>query len=201
MDLWTDLDDLHDWIWTELETAATDRKHALRTANIATAGFDEPRMRTVVLRGASRSMRHLAFHSDRRAEKIAELRANERIAWHWWNPDTSVQLRLRGHATIHTDDAVADQMWAAEPANSLDLYLKSQTPGTPADTPTDGLAEHVQEGDLTRDDVAPGRAHFAVIRSVIDHIDAVHLNREEHQRARFEWEESEKRWEKDWLIP
>jgi hypothetical protein len=36
---------------------------------------------------------------------------------------------------------------------------------------------------------------------VIDHIDAVHLNREEHQRARFMWHEAEKRWDKDWLIP
>jgi 3-hydroxyisobutyrate dehydrogenase len=126
---------------------------------------------------------------------------NDRIAWHWWNPDMSVQLRMRGHATVHTDDTVADQMWAEEPANGLDLYLKSQTPGTPTETPTDGLPEHAKGGDLTRDDIAPGRAHFAVIRSVIDHIDAVHLNREEHQRARFMWHEAEKRWDKDWLIP
>lgn len=201
MELWTDLDDLLNWIWTELETAASDRTHPLRTANVATAGFDEPKVRTVVLRGASRGGRHLAFHSDRRAEKVADLRANDRVAWHSWNPDTSVQLRLRGHATVHTDDAVADQMWAEESPGSLGLYLKPQTPGTPTDASTDGLPEHAKEGDLTQEDVAPGRVHFAVVRSVIDHIDAVHLNREEHQRARFEWLESEKRWEKSWLIP
>lgn len=198
---WTDLDDLLNWIWSHVEAAASNRDHPMRTPALATAGFEEPQVRTVVLRQADRAARHMAFHSDRRAQKIAEIRANDRIAWHVWNTEESVQLRLRGHATVHTKDTVADEMWMAESPRSLALYLKDRPPASLADEPVDGLPDHAKPGSLTREDISAGRVHFAAVRTVIDHIDALHLRRDRHQRARFRWDGADQAWDADWLIP
>jgi pyridoxine/pyridoxamine 5'-phosphate oxidase len=201
MQSWTDLDDVLDLVWKHVEAGATDPAHPFRTPSFATAGQGQPQVRTVVLRAASRAEREISFHSDRRAEKIDEIRANDRIAWHAWDPERSLQIRLRGHATVHTSDTVADAMWEAEPPESLGHYLKETSPATPIEAPGDGLPDDFHEGNLTANDVAPGRPNFAVIRTVIDEIDALHLQRGNHQRAVFRWNEPENSFDGDWLVP
>lgn len=201
MERWSDLDDVLDLVWTYVEHGASDSKHPFRTPTFVTAGQGEPNVRTVVLREVARAERRLAFHSDRRARKIADIQRNPRVAWHTWDPERSLQIRLSGRAHIHTQDRVAQAMWEEEPPESLDLYLKSTTPGTQSDQPTDGLPDAAKTETLTRDDVEPGRENFAVIRTVIDDIDALRLGRDIHQRAQFAWDSSLERFSGNWVIP
>lgn len=201
MDSWTDLNDVLELVWKHLEAGAVDPDHPFRTPTFGTAGHDQPQLRTVVLRTAQHSTRSLSFHSDRRADKIEEIRANERIAWHLWIPAQSLQVRLRGHATIHTDDAVADEMWEAEPPESLGHYLKEDPPATLIENPVDELPDAFHEGTLTEDEVAAGRSNFAVVRTVIDEIDALNLHRGNHQRALFKWDTEANAFGGSWLVP
>jgi len=201
MKRYDDLDTVQARVWRRLSTAAAEPGHPYRTLTFGTTKDDTPRLRTVVLRQVHRPARRLAFHSDRRAQKIDDVRATGRIAWQGWDPETAEQVRLGGTATIHTDDAVADAMWADQDPGSLDVYVSPAAPGTPINDPDEGIDPSVAEGPVTRAEVESGRSHFAVVRTVIDEIDWLHLHPEGHVRARFEYEPEAEGSEGTWIAP
>jgi len=201
MDRFEDLDTVETRIWRRLSTAADEPGHPYRTLTFGTTQQDTPRLRTVVLRQVQRSARRLACHSDRRAQKVDDIRATGRVAWQGWDPDSAEQVRLGGTATIHTDDAVADAMWADQDPGSLDVYVRPAAPGTPIDDPKAGVDRSGTGGPLTRADVEPGRPYFAVVRTVIDEIDWLHLHPEGHYRARFEYDPDDGTVDGTWIVP
>lgn len=206
MDRFSELDALLDHIWEYVHAAGRDRSHPFRLPTLATAGPDAPNLRTVVLRRVSPETRTLAFHSDRRANKIGEIRASDRIAWHGWDPERSQQIRLHGSATVHVEDEYASEMWEEEaPANKA-LYVKSPPPGTPQDAPNSGMPDALDgalagQADVTEQDVAEGYVNFAAVRTVIDEIYFLHLDPEGHYRARFTWNEADGVFDGQWVVP
>lgn len=201
MDRYTDLDTVLDRVWKRIEHAAENAHSPSRILTFGTVQRDHPHLRSVVLRSAAREERRLSFHSDRRAGKVGDIQAHDRIAWHGWDPDTSEQIRLRGTASVHTDDTVADEMWEAQEPASLVVYPRPSAPGTPLDAPDDGLQASVKEEPITRADVADGRQYFAVVRTVIDEIDWLHLHPEGHYRARFRFDAARQAFEGTWIVP
>jgi pyridoxine/pyridoxamine 5'-phosphate oxidase len=203
MERFTDLDALIDHVWSYAGDAGSDSQHPFRTPAFGTAGIDPPNLRTVVIRHVDPADRVVAFHSDRRAGKIGEIRAHDRIAWHGWDPERSQQILLHGTASVHTSDAFADRLWEQGAPQELKLYVRPKTPGTPLDEPGDGLADSLKEadaeGELTREDVAPGRRYFAAIRTVIDEVFFLHLHPDGHYRARFRHEDDG--WDGEWIVP
>jgi pyridoxine/pyridoxamine 5'-phosphate oxidase len=201
MERYTSLETVLSRVWRRLERAAEESSRPFRTLAFGTARDGQAHLRTVVLRMAAREKRRLAFHTDRRAQKVEDVRAHDRIAWHGWDPESSEQVRLHGAATVHTDDDVADAMWTDQSPRSLAVYPRPTAPGTPLDTPDDGLQASVQEEPITREDVAAGRPYFAVVRTVIDEIDWLHLHPEGHYRARFRFDPDRQRFEGTWVVP
>jgi len=201
MDRYTELDAVLDRVWDRIETAAEDAGHAFRTLTFGTVHEAAPRLRTVVLRTADREERRLAFHTDRRSQKVEDVRSHDRIAWHGWDADALEQVRLRGTGQVHVDDAVTKELWDKQSPRSLAVYPKSPAPGAPIDGPRDGSADSVQSEPVTRADVAEGKQHFAVIRTVIDEIDWLHLHAEGHYRAQFQFEPSMQAFEGTWVVP
>ena len=201
MDRYTDLDALFDRVWRRLERAADASDHPFHTPTFGTVQDGQPHLRTVVLRTVDTDERVLAFHTNRHSQKVAALEMGSRIAWHGWDAEAREQVRLRGTATVHTDDAVADAMWTDQPPRSLAVYLHIEPPGTPLDAPGDGLQASVKERPLSREAVAEGRSHFAVVRTVIDDIDWLHLHPEGHYRAHFQFEEERQTFAGTWVVP
>jgi len=202
MKRYTDLDEVYDRVWRELTAAADASDHPFRILTFGTASSDgAPHLRSVVTRLVDPSARALAFHTDRRAQKVEDLRTDARVAWHGWRPDTSEQVRLRGRATVHLDDDVAAKMWENQDPESLVVYARREASGTPVESPDDGLIDAVGSEPIGRDDVAEGRRHFAVVRTAVDLIDWLHLHPDGHYRARFRLGEEGKEREQTWLIP
>lgn len=201
MDRYTDLGVVLDRVWHRLGQAAAASGHPFRTLTFGTSQNNQPHLRTVVLRETDREKRLLAFHTDRRSQKVADLEGGSRIAWRGWDPETREQVRLRGTGTVHTDDKVADAMWEGQPPRSLAVYPKPPAPGTPIEGPDDGAEASVGERPITREDVAEGRPYFAVIRTVIDEVDWLHLHPEGHYRAQFQFRPVEDRFEGTWVVP
>ena len=201
MDRYIDLNTVLNRVWQRLERAANDSKHPFRTLTFGTAQDGQPHLRTVILREVAPSERRLAFHTNRHSQKVADLEANSRIAWRGWDPDTREQVRLRGSSTVHTDDAVAEAMWESQPPRSLAVYPHTEPPGTPLDAPGDALKASVRERPLRREDVADGRPHFAVVRTVVDQIDWLHLHPEGHYRARYQFAPEQEQFEGTWVVP
>lgn len=201
MDRFERLDPVFEHIWQRLTAAAGTPEHAWGTMSFSTVGGGAPHVRTVALREVDPESRVLAFHSDRRAQKVADIRTSSQVAWLGWDADGREQVRLRGRATVHRDDAVADHMWSTEDPASLGHYRRTVRPGAPVDEPTDGRPFLDASEPVTRDDVAEGRQHFAAIRTIIDEIDWVHLHAEGHYRAQFSFEPSTGAFKKTWVIP
>lgn len=200
MDRFQNLDAVRHHVWDRLTLAAEEPGAAWRTPTFGTVNEGGPDLRTVVLRETVPEKRRLAFHTARQSEKVAAIREDSRIAWHAWDPETVEQVRLYGSATVHVDDAVADAMWASQDPASLAVHARTTEPGTPLDAPEDGLADAVQSEPITRADVDAGREHFAVVRTVIDAMDWLHLHPEGHYRAQFHYD-ADGEVEGQWVAP
>lgn len=201
MDRFSHLDEVLEHVWAVLNRAASDPDHALCRLTFATAHAGTPNLRTVVLREAEPEERRLSFHTDRRSKKVEEVRNSAQIAWHGWDPDSLQQFRLYGSATVHRDDAVAARLWDTEEPEALTHYLRPDATGTPVEAPDDGLPPRAHEESLSREDVAAGRQHFAVVRTRIDRIDWLHLHPEGHYRATFQYLPEEQAFDGQWVVP
>ena len=120
----------------------------------------------------------LRFHTDRRPLKFASLATRPRVALHAYDPAAKVQVRLRGTATLHTNDAIADAAWATSRPISRVCYAQGPAPGSLLETPRLPL---IQTG--TDEDV--GRQNFAAVVITVDGLEWLYLLVHGHRRALF----------------
>ena len=183
------LDDVLTHAFAMLSRGVADRRSPFRSPAFVTAGLDgAPQVRTVVLRGFEPAVRTLRMHSDRRAEKIAELARDPRAAVHVYDAQGALQLRLAGEAVVSTDDAVADDAWRKTPEGARAVYAGAITPGSPIAAPA--------EGGVAGPDP---RVNFAVIRFTLHELEWLHLKASGHRRAHFSWRGDAPR--ATWLAP
>lgn len=182
--------------WARLVRGAADRRSALHTVQVATGGPEGPRVRTVVLRGADPAARQVRFHTDLRSGKIEALAAEPRVELCGYDPRAKIQLRLRGVATVHRADGVADAAWAATGAGSRLCYRAPLGPGTALDAPGEAdpvaASRHPADPDM-------GRAVFSAITVQVATLEWLYLAARGHRRAAFDW--SGDGWRGRWLAP
>ncbi len=191
----TALNDIHAAIWKALAAGAGPQRSPLTMWQAATNGIGAaagmPQVRTVVLRDADQQGDTVSFHTDMRSAKVAELRADPRIAMTGLDLGNFVQIRLEGRAQICADEAERRAVWNAARPHTLILYRTPFAPGTPLDAPEAG---HVQEPGS--DD---GYANFCVIRVVLDKLEYLDISPEGHQRAVFLRKGDD--WHGAWIAP
>ncbi|NNJ26475.1 pyridoxamine 5'-phosphate oxidase family protein [Alienimonas chondri] len=190
-----DLDAILADLWERLGDGAARSKPAFHLPTLCTvrAGEDrpEPTARTVVLRHAERgggaaNGGEIGCHTDARGAKVAELRANPRAAWVFYDPAARLQVRATGASRVLTDGPVVDAAWEATPPSARRCYLAPLVPGVETDGPEPNVPPAVRKRDPTPEESAPGRANFAVLRTDVDRIDWLHLHHAGHLRAVFE---------------
>ncbi|MEC4986156.1 MAG: pyridoxamine 5'-phosphate oxidase family protein [Oscillatoria sp. PMC 1076.18] len=187
-------------MWEEVELGAKQAEHPYHAPSFATLGKEGVNLRTVILRVVEKESRTLLFHSDRRAGKIKDIINNSRISWLFWNPSNKQQVRFCGEAKLHFDDELANYLWNNSSPQSLKLYVKPIAPNTIVAEPSSGLVKEIATANLTNlKQVAAGRENFAVIETVINKIDFLHLHSEGSYRAVFRWKEGE--FKGNWIIP
>jgi|GEM_PF-37383 len=176
--------------WARLEWGAGDRHHPYHLATLATAGVgDGAAARTVVLRAADGATRELVCHTDARSPKCEAVRADPRTSWLFYDPGSRVQIRVRAHAAVHTDDVFAEARWRASALTSRRCYLAPRAPGAAVagSAPDPNLPESVRGRVPTEEEAEPGRVHFAAIRARVTELEWLHLRHDGHRRARFAW--------------
>ena len=182
--------------WARLLAGARGRADPFHQGVLSTLSDTGPQARYVVLRAVSADEGRVAFHTDARSPKLAELRADPRIAWTFFGHGE--QLRLAGTVTLHADDAPADAAWAALRRLSRRTYAVPRAPGTPVPLPDDagapGLDAPVDEATL-----AAARANFVLARVRIGSLDWLSLAATGHRRAAFR--RTPDGWQGDWLAP
>lgn len=185
-------------IWRRLEVAAHTPDATFRLAALGTTGLDQScSVRTIVLRAVDPLGRRLYCHTDRRSPKLAELQADPRATWLFYDPAERVQLRITSRVTIHLDDAIAEARWLATGLDGRRAYLAPAAPGTPCAAAYVNLPEHVRTRLPTEAESAAGRPHFAVLAGAVQTLDWYYLHPEGHLRLRFAWRGDAVEW--TWL--
>lgn len=184
-------DDVLVSIWSRLQEGSCRSDHPFHLAGVASLNeILGVTLRTMVLRKTDPETRSLMFHTDRRSHKFADLLQDPALACLFYDPRTRVQIRIQARATLHTQDAVAQEQWKTLPDHSRLLYAFALPPGTESDSPLITPA---------RVSMNQARDHFAVIVAHVDSIEWLYLHPESHQRLRFTWQD-----EKVihcWLVP
>lgn len=93
--------------WARICAAADDITHPMRLVTLCTVdrhGAADGRL--MILRGADRESARLWLHADPGSSKLDQIRATPGVCLVAWDPRDGVQLRIFGHATTHTQDAM-----------------------------------------------------------------------------------------------
>lgn len=189
------LHDIEAAAWNKLADAAQEPRSGYRYLTLCSIDADlRPQARTVVLRCVDRSVRDLAFHTDIRSPKWAELMSNPQATVLGYCAETRTQLRLAGTATlfpIGTDRA--DKAWSTLPPWTRGTYAG----GPPGDERAfDAPAEIVVpsgEGD--------GHNVFGVVTFRATSLDWFQLRRQDNRRAKFQYAETGDLVSGQWINP
>lgn len=188
--------------WELLSEGATDRHSPLHTPAVATiTAAGTPSQRIMVLRESFPASRRLRFNTDSRASKVADIGLGGAVSVLGYHPDAKVQLRLAGTAVVQSAGSEADAAWAQASLYGQRCYLVEPAPGQAVDAPTSGLEPALEGVKPTPEQVAPARAHFAVLLVEVQTIEWLYLAHDGHRRSIFDWDPDRNRWDGRWLVP
>ncbi len=187
-----------DTVWTLLADGQRLRQSPFHQGVLGTSTPRGPSVRYVVLRRVDRDRGVLAFHTDRRSEKWAELQRDPRVSLCFHGQ--GVQVRAEGRAELHTDDEDAELQWQRTGLMSRRAYLCDPGPGGVLSAPDSGLPAHLVKDRPTEAESAAGRANFAVVTVPLQRLEWLHLAFDGHRRARFE-RVGQGPWRGAWLVP
>lgn len=191
------LDDVWASAWSLLQQGQKQRQHSFHQGVLATMSARGPAARYVVLRGVDRERGVLAFHTDARSPKLAEILAMPKVSWCFHGQH--VQLRLRGAASVHRNDAPSDNAWQLCPPSLRRAYLAEQPPGSRCEGPTAGIFSGDDSQPLRADQNERARGNFALVQVRLTELDWLHLAASGHRRAGFIREGE--RWLQEWRLP
>lgn len=186
-------------IWKNLDLGTLQRRHPFHQPVFATICDREPSLRTVVLRRFWRRPPMLAFHSHKGSPKISQIKANPNVYWLFYHAEEKLQVRIKGLATVHLDDELAEEQWQSTELFSRRCYT-GEAPTQESKRPTSGLPEHLVAREPTQAESEVGRANFVVVTSTIEQIDCLEMNVRGHRRSLFKWCEAGEL-ETKWLTP
>ncbi|WP_417517966.1 pyridoxamine 5'-phosphate oxidase family protein [Minwuia sp.] len=187
-----DLSEIPGTVGAILTDGARDRRGVAHTPTVASVGADgAPAIRTVVLRDCDWPERLLRFHTDRRSPKVTDYSTNPEVAFHLYDAERKLQLRLHGQARIETAGPLFDLAWKMTQKMSRECYQMTVAPG--AAVPDPGAVPYDAAGS------AEGRRNFAIVLTRIERFDWLYLSASDHRRARFEWQQGQ--WSGGWCAP
>ncbi|MHC4107257.1 MAG: pyridoxamine 5'-phosphate oxidase family protein [Planctomycetota bacterium] len=168
--------------WDRLQQAADDPTHPMRLLVLATSAPDgTPDSRVMVLRGANGRMGRIWFYTDRRSVKLEHLRHRPLVCAVGFDPNETIQLRLRGTTIIHESSPLADQHWTQANLLMRQLYASPDAPGSPfsqTDPRLVGLQKAVDTGHEER-----ARRNFTVIEMQVQCLEWHQIHGQEQRRA------------------
>ncbi|CAB3792410.1 hypothetical protein LMG28688_03505 [Paraburkholderia caffeinitolerans] len=195
------MSEIVDRVWFMLDSGANAGAHggAARSPftmlQAATVGLDgAPKVRTIVLRGASMEGGTLTFYTDVRSEKVAELRKDSRISLVGCDLNAGIQIRLEGVARLAASLEERLALWNVSRPHSLIVYRAARTPGTPIALPQEAYIASASPGDSMA-----GFENFCVITVDVQKIDYLDLSPDGHKRAQFS--RCSGAWQGGWVVP
>jgi pyridoxine/pyridoxamine 5'-phosphate oxidase len=182
------LEQVQQHIWQQLTDAQKNKQHPFRLGAFATVGQNGTSLRTVVVRKVIPEETVLWLYTDFRSPKVQEIQNNPNISWLFYDSTKQIQIRLHGNAEILRSTMTNHYIWNNLPEYSKSDYLTQQAPGS---TMTDNPKVEIKDTDDSK--------NFCIIKTKIETMDWLQLNRSKHSRAKFELENGA--WQGEWLVP
>ena len=181
----TALIEIYASIWDLLESSAAGNSPGWRLPVLATLTDHGCEQRTVVLRVVDRDHGALLFHTDVRSGKVEQIRKDNRVSLLFYDHERSVQLKIRGVASIHQADEFAHSLWEAGTPASLKMYSAPLCPGLQCDSFNHNMTESLLGRLPERNEIEAGRANFCAIRILVEYAEWLRLSQSGHLRAIF----------------
>lgn len=183
------LEQVLEQVWAMLLPAAKDPYNPLHLSILANVGQHGCHMRAVLLHEVWPTERTLICYSQLRSSKIEEIQKDPRIKWLFYHPQQHIQIQLAGTATVHSDDTLAAQQWAALPPPERIFYLYEKRLATPSPEPISGLPDYLLDRSPTMEESEAGRKNFAVISCKVNFVDWLQVRQKGgNLRAQFVWQ-------------
>ncbi|MGB0847858.1 MAG: pyridoxamine 5'-phosphate oxidase family protein [Thiolinea sp.] len=193
------LQQLHTETWHRLCAAAETADDTLHYLSLSTVDHDgHPQSRLLVLRAVNSKQLTLEFHTDIRSQKWAELQAKPQLTVLGYAPETRLQLRLKGNATLYAPDSKLNQAaW-----NQLSGWTRhSYCGGPPGLELTAPDTQEILTAVPDEAETACGQSFFGVIRVKVQSLDWFQHPRGQLRRALIEYSEDGSLLSARWIQP
>ena len=172
-----------------LAQAPLERHDPFHIMGLATLGLDgRPRARSVVIRAFDPTGPEIAFNSDARSPKVAEMERDPRVSLLFYDREEGIQIRAEAEAQIHKQDERANAAWQAGSLFARRCYLQEPGPSSRASGPTSGLPAEVEGREPSEEELLPARRNFVYVTCRVEWLDWLSLHHDGHRRARFDFD-------------
>jgi hypothetical protein len=162
-------------VWAQLVLCAGDKRHAWRTAVLATTDGEVADARTVILREVVAGEKRLVVYTDQRGAKVSQLTGHPVGTLVMWSPALGWQLRCRVRMSVVSSGLAVSSRWARiQLTPAAQDYLSPTAPGSDVPMPS------------TTGTGTAALPYFAVIEAVVERLDWLELHPQGHRRAVFD---------------
>ena len=189
-DSYSHIDETLDSAKLILSEAVSNTQTLFHTPIVSTMNENKIVSRVMVLREFNFDKKILRFHTDNRAAKIDNLTKNPSSTVIGYDADLKIQIKMQGHAKVHTDDEVAKIAWNESTPRSKKCYSVKGGSSKKIENPGDY--------DITNFEVEDGYQNFAVIIFNFLSLEFLHLKSSGHRRALHDWYDD---YSSTWLVP
>ena len=175
--------------WKKLVNGSVKKKNGFRTMCVGT--IDEKNtaaLRIVVNRKVDESNKTIYFHTDNRSRKFSDLELDNRISLLFYDARQKVQIVVKAFATLHTNNAVANDRWKATSAQARLGYMTTQPPNTKSDQPTLGYEERFASIKPLDEESNPFEKNFTVVACTVYELEFLYLDFHGNRKANFYYE-------------
>ena len=188
-------------IFSLLFQGVKKRKSNFHNLVLSTINLEnKPEARTVILRGFSRDELTISIHSDKRSNKINDIKKNKNVILTFYDDQKKIQLRVRGFAAIEESKK---ESWDKLSLWSRRCYLTAESPGNKTLNPSSGFPDKFSYESPSKEESEKGLGNFCAIKVFIEQIEWLYLASQGHRRALFEIDriDSKISVRSQWVVP
>ena len=129
INFFNDLDQGELKIWDLLVQGVVNKNSKFHTPTLSTINDNVINSRTIVLRKVDKKAKMLFFYSDSRSRKVLNIKQNNNVTVHLYEPRFRLQVQLYGNAHIENKTTKTRGIWNSLSDFSKINYLSELTPG------------------------------------------------------------------------
>jgi pyridoxamine 5'-phosphate oxidase len=187
----SDLSTINRNCWQLLRDGVSSYKKPFHFAVLTSIEKNFPSARTVIIRGVDLENKLIRFNTDIRSPKFAQFQYNPNVSWLFYDESLRIQMRCRAVASLHINDAIAEQGWNEAKLNCKITYMSPHPPGTYLNEP---YLLDLNQTDVPQEDLRLAKSNFAIVQTKVVSLDWAFLHYKGNRRAFFDYEKNIQTW-------